>query len=92
MSKCYSLEARERKARKKAFNAGYQVKKGFTHWLSSNSVYTNMSGERFTGYEVWDLSNGMAVLGVDGNFDYNATLEEVEDYLKTVYEENGLNY
>lgn len=28
----------------------------------------------------------------DSNFDYNATPEEVEDYLKTVYEENGLSY
>lgn len=92
MLNSYSLESRERKARKKAFNAGYQVKKGFTHWLSNNSVYTNMSGERFTGYEIWELSSDIAVLGVDSNFDYNATLEEVESYLKTVYKEHGLKY
>lgn len=88
----YSLEARERKVRKKANAAGYKVRKGFTHWLQWNTVYTNMTGERFIGYEVWDLSINQAVLGIDNNFDYNATLEEVERFIKTIYEENGLAY
>lgn len=88
----YSLKARERKVRRKAYAAGYQVCKGFTHWLQWNTVYINTAGERFTGYEVWDLSLNQVVLGVDNNFDYSATLEEVEQFMKAVYEENGLAY
>lgn len=78
--------------RKKAYFAGYQLRKGFTHYLQWDTVYTNMWGERFTGYELWDLSTNTAVLGVDANFDYNATLEEVNEFLKDVYEKSSLKW
>ena len=92
MSKNYSLESRERRIRKKAYAAGYQVRKGYTHWLQWGTVYTNWNGERFTGYEVWDLSLNQCVLGVDNNTDYNATLEEAEQFIKAVYKEHGIAY
>lgn len=45
--------------RKKAFNTGYRVGKGFQHYHYNNAVFTNWNGERLTGFNVWDLSTNM---------------------------------
>lgn len=81
--------------RKKALNAGYRVEKGFRHYHYNHSVYTNWNGERFTGYNVWDLStNGLVWESgcYDNNYDHLCTLEDVENFIKSVYEKAELEY
>lgn len=88
----YSLETRERKARKKGYDAGYRVSKGFQHY-HNGGIVTNWNGERFTGYTVEDLSTGCLIWGCyDCNCDHLWTIDDVESFLKTVYEENDLKY
>ena len=79
--------------RKRAKAAGYSIHHGFQHYLADGSVYTNIYGERFTGYEVTNLTTGYPEWGCyNNNFDHLWQLEDVEEFLKGVYEENGLNW
>lgn len=88
----HSLESRERKARKKGLEAGYRVSKSFQHY-HSGGIVSNWNGERFTGYNVEDLATGFLVWDCyDSNCDHLWTIDDVEEFLKTVYEENGLKY
>ena len=85
----------ERTIYKKALKAGYRVEKGFQHYHYNNSIRTNWNGERFTGYNVWNLSNNGLEWDsgcYDNNYDHLCTLEEVEDFIKSVYENAGLEY
>ena len=76
---------------KKARNAGYAVEHGFQHY-HSGEIVSNYRGERFTGYMVYDPT-GYAVWGsYDQYYDHLWTLEDVENFIKGVYEENGLKY
>ena len=85
----YSLKT----IRKKALYAGYRVEKGFQHYLYNSSVRTNWNGERFTGFNVWDLSTGMLIWGCyDNNYDHLWTLEDVEKFIKSVYKKAELEY
>jgi len=88
----YSLEARERKARKKGFEAGYRVSKGFQHY-HNGGIVSNWNGERFTGYDVRALTTDSSVWGCyDDNCDHLWTIDDVEEFLTTVYKENGMKY
>lgn len=88
----YSLETRERKARRKGLEAGYKVSKGFQHY-HNGGIVTNWNGERFTGYDVKDLATGFSVWDCyDSNCDHLWTIDDVEKFLKGVYEKNGLKY
>lgn len=88
-----SILSRERKARRKAYELGYKVKKGFKHWMYNGAVFRNMNGEALTGYMVEDLSTGYYVWdSYDNNLDHQWTLENVEDFLKDICEKNGLKY
>lgn len=81
--------------RKKVFNAGYRVEKGFQHYHYNNAVFTNWNGERFTGFNVWNLSTNTLEWDsgcYDNNYDHLCTLEDVEDFLKSVYKKAGLEY
>lgn len=92
MVKKYSLEARERKARKKGLEAGYKVSKGFQHY-HNGGIVSNWNGERFTGYDVLDLVTNLSVWGCyDANCDHLWTIDDVEKFLKSVYKKNGLKY
>lgn len=80
--------------RKKAYAAGYRVEKGFQHY-NNGAVCRDCNGDAYTGYNVWDLSSGYLVWRsgcFDNNYDHLATLEDVEEFLKSVYEEAGLDY
>lgn len=89
----YSLEARERKARRKGREAGYRVSKGFRHYHNNGSIVTNWNGERLTGYDVLDFATNCSVWGCyDANCDHLWTIDDVEEFLKDVYEKSGLKY
>lgn len=88
----FSLEAREHKARRKGREAGYRVSKGFQHY-HNGGIVTNWNGERFTGFDVTDMSTGYSVWGCyDANCDHLWMIDDVEEFLKNVYEKNGLKY
>lgn len=92
MVKNHSLKSRERKARKKGLEAGYKVSKGFQHY-HNGGIVTNWNGERFTGYDVRDLSTNCSVWDCyDANCDHLWTIEDVEEFLKGVYKKSGLKY
>ena len=85
----------ERTIYKKALNAGYKVEKGFQHYHYNNAIYTNWNGERFSGYNVWDLSKNCLEWEsgcYDNNYDHLCTLEDVEIFVKAQYEKAGLEY
>lgn len=81
--------------RKKAFNAGYRVEKGFQHYHYNNAVFTNWNSERLTGFNVWNMSTNTLEWAsgcYDNNYDHLCTLEDVESFLESVYEKAGLEY
>ena len=85
----------ERTIYKKALKVGYRVEKGFQHYHCNGAVYANWNGERFTGYNVWDMSTNTLVWDsgcYDSNFDHLCTLAEVESFIKSVYEKADLEY
>lgn len=68
------------------------MNKGFSHYLCGGAV-VEYGGERMTGYNAVDLSTGLSIWG---SFDYVRDhvwqLEDVEEYLKEVYEDAGLKF
>lgn len=81
--------------RKKAYAAGYRVERGFQHYMRNNAVCRDCDGDAYTGYNVWDLSTNILVWEsgcYDSNYDHLATLEDVDEFLKSVYEKAGLKY
>ncbi len=83
----------ENTLRRKARKAGYRIHKGFQHYLGDKSypVWTNCYGEREVGYAVIDESTGFMVWDCYNEIvDHIWNLDDVEVFLKSVYEENGL--
>lgn len=79
--------------RKKAYAAGYRVEKGFQRYRYNNAVCRDCNGVAYTGYEVQDLTTGYYEWGsYDENFTHLWNLEDVEEFLKSVYEKAGLEY
>ena len=77
---------------KKARKAGYNVSKGFVHYLSGG-IYTYANGDRDVGYNVFDTANDTLVWGCyDTVCDHLWTLEDVDSFIRSVYEANGLAY
>ena len=75
--------------RRKAYNIGYQVQKGFQHF--GRFVYRDSYGDRYTGYMLRDLRTGFYEWGCyDSNFDHLWDLDDVADFLKGEYEARGL--
>lgn len=93
MASNYSLEARERKVRRKAREAGYRVSKGFQHRLYNNSVVRDCNGVAYTGYDVVDLNTGYSVPWCYNQwYDHLWTLEDVEEFIKGEYEKAEMKY
>ena len=81
--------------RKRAYEAGYRIEKGFQHYMYNDAVCRYCNGDAYTGYNVWDLSNNQLVWGsgcYDRNYDHLCTLEDVEEFLKEAYERAGLTW
>lgn len=78
----------EAKLKELANAAGYEIKHGFTHSEEGSRI----SGQ--SGYEIINAYTGEAVThsacGETWHFAY--TLEEVEDFLKNVYEQSGVKW
>ena len=88
MSK-YSLKT----IRKKAREAGYKVSHGFQHYHYNGAVCRDCNGNGYTGFNVLDLSTGLLVWDCyDEHYDHLWTLDDVDEFLKSVYEEAGLEY
>lgn len=47
--------------RKRAYEAGYRIDKGFQHYMYNDAVCRDCNGDAYTGYNVWDLSNNQLV-------------------------------
>ena len=78
---------------KKAIEAGYEIRKGFQHYLYNDSVVTDYHGNRQMGYNVTDLTTGFLVWGCyDNNFDHLWALEDVENFIRGVYESQELEF
>ena len=79
--------------RKRARAVGYSIKQGFQHYTVSGAIFTNWNGERFPGYMVLDLATNCYVWGsYDEYYTYLWQLEDVENFLREVYERNGLTW
>ena len=79
--------------RKRAYAAGYRIEKGFQHYTVTGAIFTNYCGDRFSGYMVKDFSTGIYEWGsYDEHFTHLWTLEDVEEFLKQVYEKSGLTW
>lgn len=83
----------EKTLRKRARAAGYKIEKGFQHNPVNGAIWTYWNGERETGYLVTDLATNSWVYGSFDEFvDHAWTLEDVENFLKNVYESHGLEW
>lgn len=79
--------------RQKAKKAGYSIEKGFQHYTVSGGIFTNMWGERFTGYMVKDLATNEYVWGsYDACYTHLWQLEDVEEFLKSTYEKYDMEW
>lgn len=72
--------------RKRAYEAGYRIEKGFQHYMYNNAVCRDCNGDAYTGYNVWESGC------YDSNYDHLCTLEDVEEFLKEAYERAGLTW
>lgn len=79
--------------RKKALKVGYKVVKGYQHYMYNGAVVKDCNGEPYEGYNVEDVATGTFVWGCyDNNYDHLWGIEEVEEFLESIYKENGLEY
>ena len=77
--------------RKRASAINYCVSKGFMHY--GKYVYHYPDESRRKGYMVMDLNTGYYVFGCyDSNFDNLWRLDDVEEFLRTKYQELGLKW
>ena len=76
--------------RRKAANVGCRIVKGFQH--CGRSVFYDYNGERHSGYMIVDLQGNYILQGIGEVFDFQMSLEDVEEYLKDAYEANGLSW
>lgn len=84
---------KEKSIYKKAAEVGYKVSKGFVHYLYNGSVMSDALGNRKTGYDVTDMTTGFSVWGsYNETFDHLWSLKDVENFIRSVYETNGLIY
>ena len=84
----------ESKLRRKAKKAGYTIHKGYQRSIShDHAVCVNFRGECETGYNLIDNVTGFLVCGCfDQSRDHLFTLEDVQDFLASVYYENAMNF
>ena len=84
----YSLKT----IRNKAYKVNHKVSKGFQHYFNGG-VCKDCNGIPYTGYNVENLNTGiLASACYNEGCDHLMTLEDVEEFLKNVYEKNGLKY
>ena len=77
--------------RRRAYDIGFQVEKGFQHF--HEFIYHNSYDERFTGYMVKDLDTGFYEWGsYNENFDHLWDLDDVAEFLMQEYEARGLEW
>ena len=82
----------ERTLRKRAKAIGKVIKKGFTR-VPGGGIITDNVGERWTGYRVFDLETGKPELrDTDANTEFGWSLEDVETYLRSEYEQRSLKW
>ena len=76
----------ERTLRRKALNIGYEIHKGYVHYMYNRAVFKHESDNNQTGYSVTDLRTGIDVYGCYNNyFDNIWNLQDVENFLKEQY-------
>ena len=77
--------------RKRAYKIGYKICKGFVHF--GREVYHDEYGRHFTGFMILDQRYGNPLPGcIKGDYDFQLSLEDIEDFLETKYEELGLKW
>ena len=78
--------------RNRAKRIGVQIEKGFQHDEDGNTIKTATG--RLTGFQVKNLEDGSYVWGskIEGGADHLWTLDEVENFLRSIYEERGLKW
>ena len=78
--------------RNRAKKIGFQIEKGFQHDEDGDTITAAIG--RITGYQVKNLEDGSYVWGskIEGGADHLWTLDEVENFLRSIYEERGLKW
>lgn len=85
----YSLKT----IKKKAYEAGYKVSKGFQHYMCGGAVVRDCNGAAYTGYIVEDMTTGLLVWGCyDQYYDHLWTIEDVEEFIKGEYKKAEIEY
>ena len=79
--------------RKKAYEVGYKVSKGFQHYMFGGAVVRDCNRAAYTGYIVEDMTTGLLVWGCyDANYDHLWTIEDVEEFIKGEYKKSEIEY
>lgn len=73
--------------------AGFSIKKGFKRYIVGGCIAVDDDGKRLGGYIIEDTaSNNTVVGGFDNICKYTFTLDDVEEFIKDVYDEADLDY
>ena len=75
---------------KKARAIGYEVRKGFQHNLGTRAICRDCHGDRYDGYMIRDDIGNWH--GHDCYYDFTWTLEDIENFIRGVYESQGLEF
>lgn len=76
--------------RRKAYDINLQVVKGFQH--CRGAVIYDENGNRQSGYMVKDVATGYFVEGYDECYDFLMDLDDVNEFLKEMYEAQGFDW
>jgi hypothetical protein len=72
---------------------GYRIEKGFQRYMCGGGICRDCNGKAYTGYMVYDYSTNMYVWdSYDQYYTHRWSLDDVEEFLKGVYKEAGLEY
>lgn len=78
---------------KKAKKVGYLLEKGCQHYTISGGICHDCNGNRFIGYMLFDLATGLYVWGsYDEHYTYLWQLEDVDEFLREVYQKYNLKW
>lgn len=83
----------EKTLRRRALNIGYEIHKGYVHYIYNGAVFKDNADNKQIGYSIMDLSTGLYIYGCYNNlFDNLWTLQDTEKFLKEQYKRHKLKW